>query len=326
MDNVSFPRIHALCVAKNESDVIDQTLIAAAKWCDFIYVWDNGSTDGTWEKVLSLAQQYEQIVPFKQDDRTFDSGMRGQIFNHYRDNFQEGDWCCRLDADEFYIDDPRLFLLRVPPQYEVVGGAMFTYYFTDQDVERYEQKPELFTDDVPVEQKCRYYLNDQCEIRFFRYNQNLTWPNQEECLLRSDYKDWPTGLKGNAYPVRIMLKNFRYRSPQQIQKRLDTRRDLITSSRFPHEMRFRWQQLTTKVADDETFWSWKGRVAESSRLNYDAGDRRYVWREDLMIDTNQILINYYIKRTPITILRNQARKLKRKLVQVGILPSQWQGE
>ena len=49
-------KIHGLCVVKNEADIIEQTLRSAATWCDWIYVLDNGSSDGTWEKVQRLAR------------------------------------------------------------------------------------------------------------------------------------------------------------------------------------------------------------------------------------------------------------------------------
>ena len=47
--------IHALSLIKNEADVIGQSLAAAAAWADCIYVYDNGSDDGTWEIVRELA-------------------------------------------------------------------------------------------------------------------------------------------------------------------------------------------------------------------------------------------------------------------------------
>lgn len=50
-------KIHSICLVKNESDIIAQTLKAAVNWSDFIYVYDNGSTDGTWEKVISLSEK-----------------------------------------------------------------------------------------------------------------------------------------------------------------------------------------------------------------------------------------------------------------------------
>ncbi|HEY9707842.1 MAG TPA: glycosyltransferase family 2 protein [Oculatellaceae cyanobacterium] len=315
-------KIHAMCLVKNESDIIAQTLIAATSWCDFIYVFDNGSTDTTWEKVLSLSKSYEQIIPYKQDNCPFDDSLRSQMFNHYRATFNDGDWCSRLDADEIYIDDPRLFLAKVPAKYEVVCAAMFNYYFTDKDLERYKKEPSLYADDVPVEQKCRYYQNKFSEIRFFRYRKDLVWREKAECLIWSDYKDWPLSLTGDAYPVRIWLKNYQYRSPQQIQKRIDTRRGLTSRGLFPQEMEYQWtqwQKFTTNVLSEDRFWSWKSRIVEADTLDYDAHDRRFILREDLMPDMNKILISYDIKKTPRNLIRRLARRGKRKLVQLGLL-------
>ncbi|NJM23986.1 MAG: hypothetical protein HC907_38120, partial [Richelia sp. SM1_7_0] len=239
--------------------------------------------------------------------------------------FNEGDWLFRLDADEIYIDNPRIFLAKVPTKYEIVCAAMFTYYFTDKDLERYQQKPSLYEDDVPIEQKCRFYKNDSSEIRFFRYSKDLIWRDREECLIWSDYKDWPAGLKGDAYPVRIWLKNYRYRSPQQIQKRLDARRPLISRGLFPQEMQYQWIETDANTANDENFhWSWQGRVTEASKLDYDNHDNVFVVREDLMASMNQILVGYDIKTTPRNFIRNLARRFKRKLVKLGVLSNPFQ--
>lgn len=327
-------RIHGMCIVKNESDIIEQTLICATKWCDFIYVFDNGSTDTTWQKVLNLSRSYQQIIPYKQDDCIFDDSLRGQIFNHYKMNFDDGDWLLRIDADEIYIDDPRIFLAKIPPQYEIVCAAMLTYYFTDKDLQRYKQNPLLYADYVPVEQKCRYYLNDHSEIRFFKYRKDLIWRERSDCLIWSDYKDWPNNLKGDAYPVRIWLKNYRYRSPQQIQKRIDTRRELTYRGLFPQEMQYRWKEMTngeqilsseignstaSHLKIEDRFWCWESRIVDAAKLDYDAGDRKYILREDLMLDIDKILIGYGFKVTPGTVIKGMARQVKRKFIQLGLL-------
>jgi glycosyltransferase involved in cell wall biosynthesis len=235
-------QIHGMCLVKNESDIISQCLRAATAWCDLIYVFDNGSEDGTWELVRQLAEKYPQIVLYKQDGKPFTDGLRAEIFNHFRDRSSEGDWWCRLDADEFYVDDPRTFLAKVPNEYKVVWSASLNYYFTDKDSELYRQQPSLYADDVPVEEKCRYYLNHWSEPRFFRDTKGLVWRDG----------GWPQAvLKWPVYGARILVKHFEYRSPEQIEKRLQTRRPAIT-------------------------------VVDSSKLNYDAFDRRYVINEDLM--------------------------------------------
>src|SRR5215469_2313613 len=60
-------KIHGLCIVKNETDILEESLASALRWCDHIYIFDNGSTDGTWELVKNLAIEHPQIVPYKQD-------------------------------------------------------------------------------------------------------------------------------------------------------------------------------------------------------------------------------------------------------------------
>src|SRR5271165_5808663 len=207
-------RIHGMCLVKNESDVICHALRAATDWCDLIYVYDNGSDDGTWEQVHELAQEYPQILPYKQEEKPFSDSIRAEMFNNYRERSSPGDWWCRLDADELYIDDPRIFLAKVPPEYKAVVSASFSYYFTDEDAALYRKNPSLYADEVPVEQKCRYYLNHWSEVRFIRYTEGLVWTSG----------GWPSAIyEGQVYGVRIWVKHFAYRSPQQIEKRLRTR-------------------------------------------------------------------------------------------------------
>ncbi|CAN1211872.1 Glycosyl transferase [Tumidithrix helvetica PCC 7403] len=269
-------------MAKDEADVIAQTLKSATAWCDYIYVYDNGSTDNSWEQVLELAEQYpSQIIPYKKDDAVFRGSLRGEVFRYYRSKSQPGDWWCRLDADEFYIDNPRIFLAKIPEHYKMVWSASFQYYFTDIDLAQYKQNPELYADSVPVETKLRYYRNNWSERRFFRDEANLQWEEDNA---------WPSAsLAGEPYPVRIWLKHFQYRSPRQIQGRLSTRTVNVVNQDFSHEMQNDWKSKIldpTKLSRQdqvETFQdSWESRILEASALDYDAHDRRYVVNEHLM--------------------------------------------
>ena len=156
------------------------------------------------------------------------------------------------------------------------------------------------------------------EIRFFRYKDSLTWPSESECLIGSDFKDWPTGLKGDAFATRIRLKNYRYRSPEQIQKRLDVRRKHTERGLFPQEMKYRWKELSANLAGSQDFWNWKSRVADSKQLDYDNQDGHYIIREELMPSMVGILEGYDIKITPKNFFRYYiGRPIKRKMVGMG---------
>jgi len=283
-------RIHSICLVKNEADIIEQVLKSALVWSDFIYIYDNGSTDGTWEKALNLAKDHGQIVPYKQESKPFRDQIRSEPFNHYRVNSFDGDWWCRLDADEMYIDNPRTFLAKVPQKYELIWSASFQYYFTDKDLVLYNQNPSLYADEVPVEKKCRFYINNWSEIRFFRYRKSLNW----------DKNTWPNGLYTH-YQERIRLKHFQYRSPQQIQKRLNNR---VDAKIFKHEVLADWKD---SILDPSFKWisatnennfakSWEERVFDSAKLLYDTGDENYAINENLLPKIPNQPFRNFVKR------------------------------
>lgn len=193
--------------------MIEETLRSAARWCDRIFVFDNGSTDGTWEKVQALAQEMPDVlVPFRSDGVRFSNALRKHAFEHFRHESNNGDWWCVLDADEIYIDDPRSFLASVPMRHHVVWGVYFQHYFTEVDATLYNSNPMAYPPYAPAETALLYYRCDYSEMRFFRYRKGLVW----------DYGSAPRHL-GVVHPQRIRFKHYQYRSPSQIQIRLETR-------------------------------------------------------------------------------------------------------
>lgn len=288
-------KIHSICVVKNEADIIIQTLNKATEWCDYIYVADNNSDDGTWEKVMDFSKNRHQIITYKLDV-PFYEGIRAEVFQKFRANSTPGDWWCRLDADEIYIDNPRDFLAVVPLCYQAVWAASFQYYFTDKDLEQYGADPSFYADAVPVEQKCRYYLNNWTENRFFRDDKRIVWdPN---C-------GWP--YLGAIYPKRIRLKHYQYRSPHQIQQRLIAR--FLADSKladkdkcFTHDSKL---ALISNNPDLEALSEiWKERVVSSSTMEYDDHSGIYLMREDLMPQ---------VPRSYFPALENRLRYLKKYL-------------
>lgn len=239
-------RILGIMVIKNESDVIESTLRASTNWIDRVFVLDNGSTDGTWEIVQSLAS--EQIVPWKQDWRPFHNTMRAEVFEAFRHEAVPGDWWChRMDGDEFYVDDPRAFLRAVPRGYHVVYKRSIEYVLTPEDVEEYE-----FTGDFAHDRSHIRYFKPVAHVerRFFRYRQRFSWPTHVET---------PRHM-GVAYPQLITVRHFPRRSPQQIQKRLELRHAVPKDQRgkpFRHVTETHWRETliprSELLYDDGTF-------------------------------------------------------------------------
>ncbi len=149
----------------------------------------------------------------------------------------------------------------------------------------------MYEDAVSIESKIRYYRNNHSEARFFRYSKDLMWPST---------RSFP--ICGAAYPVRIWLKHYKYRSPKQMQARINTRLEAIDkgSSDFVHEAKAHAklkERLSKEGQIDKSNLSvnqlnignnkpleeeWKSRIVKSSRLNFDANDGRYIVENEKM--------------------------------------------
>jgi len=283
-------RIHGLCLVKNEADILRQGLQAARAWCDTIYILDNGSTDGTWEEAQALGREDPAIVAWKQEFVPFNNGLRADIFHAFADRAEPGDWWVRMDPDEFYIDDPREFLARVPSSAGCVWYASLSYYFSTEEARRFHADPSQFADDVPVMEKCRHYINYWSEIRFVRHDVMEPWEGIE---------GWPERLihRVRSYRHRIRCRHFPYRSPTQIERRIATRASTaLSGSAFTHEAVKDWRKTVDPLAirqhlwnnleyvtePTEMEWGWESRVIDARNLVFDAHDGRFVFNSYLM--------------------------------------------
>lgn len=224
-------QIFALMLVKDEIDVIDAVIDHARGWADQIIVLDTGSTDGTWERLRAMDDG--QVVAWMQTDEPYDDSMRADMFNHFKARAATGDWWCKLDADEFFHDDPRAFLAAVPWPYHCVFKRSIDYVMTAEDVAS-----------LPFEQgfsAVRARMHNilpicHTEFRFFRHRPTLRWERPY----------WAPINKGPKYPHPITVKHYQYRSPEQIQHRLDVRTALPSDGRrqpFKHVTQTHWREV-----------------------------------------------------------------------------------
>jgi glycosyltransferase involved in cell wall biosynthesis len=208
----SYPfKIHAMCMIKNEEDVIEECLLHAIKFCSYIYVVDNCSSDSSWEIVNRLASTYPQIIPHAVETRPFRDGFRARIYNDLHARVSDGDWWYRLDADEFMYTDPRpLILEAVQANADIVRSWFAQFYFTTSDLGN-EDKAEA--ECSPVYDTVKHYITNWREYRFFRNSSSQGW--NESC-------DWPTYLAKVHREPTICL-HYPFRSVNQIEKKLGLR-------------------------------------------------------------------------------------------------------
>jgi len=261
-------KVLGLCIVRDEADVVGEALSHAAERLDRIFVLDNGSTDGSYEIVRELAELLPNVEVVGQSHEPFRDSLRSDLFQRCRHVATDGDWWCRLDADELYVDEPRAFLAAVPPRYDAVFATHFIFYFTDKDLEDYERDPTAWLA-TPVTERLRWYRSAWAELRFVRHDRRMRWVGTP----------WPDRLP-RVHRERIGLRHYRYRSPQQIERRLGIRRQIFKSGRpvFKHD--FGPWSLFLPTEDDAS--AWRERIARSSECDFDTGTNALVVRHDLL--------------------------------------------
>jgi len=242
--------IHSICIVKDEVDIVGDVLKDATKWSDYIYLFDNGSNDGTTKILKDLAEGNDEIIYYKWSDETFHDALRSEVFHAFKQNAQKGDWWCRLDADEFYIDDPKKFLSKVNDSFNAVSNSSFNYFITKKDLQKYHQNPASFT-----YKNLRYYKNNWSEVRFVKDNGHLYWPPSSS---------WPV-INMKVYPKKIRVKHFQYRNPEQVKKRIKNRN--LAAARFDRfQNRYHGTLENSAILDPDI-----GLVSHKV-LSYDNGD------------------------------------------------------
>ncbi|CAN5248568.1 hypothetical protein BH24GEM2_BH24GEM2_01720 [soil metagenome] len=262
--------IRCVCVARDEADVLSHAFDSALRWANSIYVLDNGSTDGTWELVNDYAARYEQVVVVGRVTGPFSGSLRSDVVNSVLHDARKGDWWCRLDADELYVDDPRDFLGSMKPWEKTVWAASIQYYFTDVDLAAYERDPAEYVERWKPE-LLRFYRANWSEPRFVRHVPQAKWAGE-----------WPEDFRRmRASRRRIRLRHYQYRSPPQIQHRLALR--ISHPTRFPHERTGGWlswtgleyNQLAFSAVAQSDPSDWRSRVLRAQGLDYDDGSGSY---------------------------------------------------
>ncbi|MBO5961213.1 MAG: glycosyltransferase family 2 protein, partial [Paludibacteraceae bacterium] len=225
-------------------DIIRESLLAAAEWSDKVIVMDNGSEDGTWEIVQQLALTNSRIVPFMQYTGAFHIGLRAKAFKAFRHEMSAKDWwCVRLDADEFFRDNPREFLAKLPKRYSVVKKQSTDYVLTHEDVEA-----GFLTGDFAKDRDfiVHYLPEKRKERRFMRHRSYLFW-----------HASWryPHPM-GCTAPQCISVDHYQYRSPQQMQGRFSTRQQAKHDGcgSFLHENGTDWTDYlwTNQILEEQT--------------------------------------------------------------------------
>jgi hypothetical protein len=230
------PLVYGLGLAKDEADVLEQSVLHALTMCDKVFYIDNWSTDASWSIICELAQRYPgRVIPYQRTAEPYAEGMRNRIVNDYSSELGRDGWWMKLDADEFLDSDPRpLMKAAIRSGHDSIRCWQVQFAFTDIDLDEWLAG----NDDRsrPIHLRRRYYEAAWREVRMWRNTPGRPWTD-----VTLSHPEWI------RRPTRESLFNrhYQYRDPQQIQRRLELR---YGNDLFPHEMSPDWRSVVRPAA------------------------------------------------------------------------------
>lgn len=225
-------KIWGVGVVQDEADVVAESIRWARRFCQRLVIWDLGSSDETWQVLLSVAAEDEKVQVEQKKQLRYRSALRGVIANTLRAEMSGEDWVYIFDADEFLVGNPFPVLQRAQAEgAHLVGAWQANFFPTDQTLEDIEREGERAWCSQPLERRLRHYRLEWFEWRFVRMAPELLW------LTDGQYSEFR--LQSGDPPRRsryyTVVRHYRYRSPAQVRKRFERRQACRNSGAFRYE-------------------------------------------------------------------------------------------
>ncbi|MFX0202002.1 MAG: glycosyltransferase family 2 protein [Candidatus Hodarchaeota archaeon] len=193
---------------KNEEDIIADSVTHAARFCDKVFVIDNGSIDDTWDIVKGLGLQ--NVVPVFSKDFVFRDYLRLRFMETRKEELGLDNWWYMFDADEFLLDVPFDAIAKAEEEgADCIAVEVINFLLTTEEVRDAEEngRQETWRD------RKHYVLYESGPVKFFK---NTEYADYTIC----DFV--PFGIMREC-SQRLLMKHYPYRSLAQLKKRVYTR-------------------------------------------------------------------------------------------------------
>jgi hypothetical protein len=217
---MSESRVYTHCIVQNESDVIESCLDRAEEFSERIWIWDLGSSDGTWELLQSRPSDIVDVSRREDLSSLSVKEVRMRMLDELRHEIPEGCWLYWLDADEFIIGDPRPLLAAAAREgAELVRGWTLEFRPTPADIQLMDELGEAKWQQIPLVERLRSYQVGFPFWKFLRMTPEVRWWVEDGRSRVSHV----SGRKPREASERFVMRHYQYRSPSQVALRLETR-------------------------------------------------------------------------------------------------------
>lgn len=212
--------IYGVGVVQNEADILAESLEWALRFCRHIWLWDLGSEDAT----AHVASHFntDRLTFSVREGLRFSSSIKGRVFAEARPHIPPDAWIYIFDADEFLEGAlPEVLAQAEQQKAEKIGVWQASFYPTPADLAKLREIGERIWAQCPVASRITHFRVEWFEWRFIRNAPDLVWDTS------GPHSVWRIGAR-SLVPLRgappLFVRHYRYRSPQQVARRHQTRR------------------------------------------------------------------------------------------------------
>ena len=225
-------KLYGIGTAKNEDDVIGDSIEHALRYCDKVIYIDNDSADRTWEVIQEKAAEHPgRVVAFDMVTAPYVEGLRSVIYNAFNSSeLGPADWWMKLDADEFVHEDPRPIVDEaMAAGNDVIRAWHAQFYLTDIDVAALDLGEEDTS--LSITERRRYYRTNWRQVHLWRNVPDAEWRDLTRSIPEQTVR---------IHPRAVLNRHYQYRTPEQIAKRLAAR---LGKQEFPHVGSAEWKSV-----------------------------------------------------------------------------------
>ena len=225
-------KIYGMLIAKNEGDIIEQTLLSLKQFGRFekIFFYDNGSSDNT----LAIARKFDDFVTCIDVSTTpYSDTLKYELLYSQAHLYANGDWIAILDADELYAESLMSKIETAEFQgANCIESKSAQFYLTEKD------DAPVFDPTVEAIKQRKHYLINYGEPRLFKYSENL---RLNDTLVKTRNKILVCSED------KLLINHFQYRSSSQLNTRIVVRRENNSSSgNWCHVDSARWEDYVMR--------------------------------------------------------------------------------
>ena len=203
-----------IMMIKNEVDILEENLTHLVNFYDRIFILDGTEPDDEFLRSKQIAERFSEVKLILRDQNTqgpfpVRDGARKYLLEHVRLNYGVNNWIGILHGDEFYTDDPRLFLMQIDPRATPVVQVRLCPFFLHLS----DQNKLVSLKTLPVERRITHYMwPGTPEDRFFFDDGRCNYDPAQHSLV----VPFPHANKQvHVLPDSLVMKQYNYRDMEQ---------------------------------------------------------------------------------------------------------------